>query len=76
LECHLTTRQGLIRKTVPIHTLLMDFDAPKPVSVDPWALGLSAAAAVAIFRFKVGMIRTLAVCCALGIVLHIAGSLR
>lgn len=55
---------------------MMDFNAPKLASVDPWALGLSATAAVAIFRFKVGMIPTLAACCALGIVLHITGLLR
>ena len=36
---------------------------------------LSVAAAVAIFRFKVGMIQTLAACCAAGVVLHLAGAL-
>jgi len=35
------------------------FDAPVPASLNPWALALSAAALVAIFRFKVGMIPTL-----------------
>lgn len=66
----------IFRETIPVHALLMDFDAPKLASVDPWALGLSAGAAVAIFRFKVGMIPTLAACCAVGIVLHTAGVLR
>jgi chromate transporter len=63
----------IFRETTPVHMLLMEFEAPKLASVDPLALGLSAAAAVAIFRFKVGMISTLAACCAIGIVLHIAG---
>ena len=63
----------IFRETIPVHALLMDFDAPKLASVDPRALGLSAAAAVAIFQFKIGMIPTLAACCAAGIVLHIAG---
>ena len=40
-----------------------------------WALALSIAAAVAIFRFKVGMIPTLAACCAAGVVLYLAGAL-
>src|SRR5262249_13987934 len=38
------------------------------------ALGLSAAAAVTMFRFKVGMIPTLAACCISGIVLYLMGS--
>jgi chromate transporter len=46
---------------------------PVPASVDPWALALSVAAMVAIFRFKVGMITTLAACSAIGIVLHLVG---
>ena len=57
----------IFRETIPVHGLLMDFNAPKLASVDPWALGLSVAAAVAIFRFKVGMIPSLAACCAVGL---------
>jgi chromate transporter len=30
---------------------------------------------VAIFRFKAGMIQTLAACCAAGVVLHLAGAI-
>jgi chromate transporter len=63
----------IFRKTIPVHGLLMDFDAPELASVDPWALGLSVAAAIAIFRFNVGMIPTLAACCAVGLFLHIIG---
>jgi chromate transporter len=44
-------------------------------SGDPWALALSIAAATAIFRFKVGMIPTLAACCIAGIVLYLVGAI-
>jgi chromate transporter len=44
-------------------------------SVDAWALVLSLAAAVAIFRFRVGMIPTLAACCAAGVVLFLLGAI-
>ena len=44
-------------------------------SVDPWALALSIAAAIAIFRFKVGMIPTLAACCGVGLALYLSGAL-
>jgi chromate transporter len=51
----------------------MGFDAPVPASLDPWALALSAAALVAVFRFKAKMIPTLLACSAAGIALHFAG---
>lgn len=63
----------LFRETIPVHRLFLNFDAPRLASVDPWALGLSIAAAVAIFRFKAGMVPTLAACSAAGIGLHLAG---
>jgi chromate transporter len=44
-------------------------------SLDVWALVLSVSAALAIFRFKVGMIPTLAVSCAAGVVLYLAGAI-
>lgn len=65
----------LFRETFPVRASFLNFDAPKLGSVDFWALVLSIAAAVAIFRFKIGMITTLAGCCAAGIVLHVAGVL-
>jgi chromate transporter len=43
-------------------------------SLDPWALALSAAAIVAIFRFKAGMIPTLLACSGAGIVLYVIGA--
>jgi chromate transporter len=40
-----------------------------------WALLLSVAAIVAMFRFKVGMIPTLVACSAAGVVLYIANAI-
>jgi chromate transporter len=59
----------------PVHGYGFSFDMPVLGSVDPWALALSVAAMVAIFRFKVGMILTLLSCSAVGIVLHLLGVL-
>ena len=55
---------------------LLNFDAPVLASIDPWAFGLSLAAAIAVFRFKAGMIPTLAACSAAGVALHILGVIR
>jgi chromate transporter len=54
----------------------LSFDVPVLSSVDPWALLLSAAAMIAIFRFKAGMIQTLLACSLAGIVLYFAGAIR
>jgi chromate transporter len=64
---------AVFREVVPVHGYGFSFDAPVFTSVDPWALALSIAAIVAIFRFKVGMITTLAACSAVGIILHLVG---
>ena len=63
----------IFREVRPVHGYGFAFDMPVPASVEPWALALSVAAIVAIFRFKVGMITTLLVCSAVGIELHFAG---
>jgi len=60
-------------ETRPLQTLGIGFDAPVLTSLDPWALALSAAALVAVFCFKVGMIPTLLACSAAGIALHLGG---
>jgi chromate transporter len=65
----------VFRATVPVRAFPLSFDAPNLLSVDVWALVLSVAAAVAIFRFKVGMIQTLAACCVAGIALYLAGAI-
>src|SRR6266700_1941021 len=54
----------------------LSFDVPALSSIDPWALLLSAAAMVAIFRFKTVMIQTLLACSVAGIVLYLAGAIR
>ncbi|GJD46641.1 hypothetical protein AFCDBAGC_4524 [Methylobacterium cerastii] len=48
-------------------------DLPVLASLDPWALLLALGALVAVFRFKAGVIPTLAACSAAGILLHLAG---
>ncbi|MBB3019481.1 chromate transporter [Microvirga lupini] len=51
------------------------FDAPVFQSVNVWALLLSVAAVIAMFRFKAGMVPTLAATSAAGIALYLAGAL-
>jgi chromate transporter len=51
-------------------------ELPVPSGIDPWFLILSAGAMLALFRFKAGMIATLAGCSAAGIVLYLAGLIR
>ncbi|MGY4316309.1 chromate efflux transporter [Bradyrhizobium quebecense] len=63
----------LFRQTFPVHGLGLSFDAPVPDSVDWPALALSAAAAIAIFRFNVGMLSVLAASCITGVLLRLAG---
>ncbi|GJE45585.1 chromate efflux transporter [Methylobacterium soli] len=48
-------------------------DLPVLASLNPYALLLAVAALVAVFRFKVGMILTLAACSATGMALHLTG---
>jgi chromate transporter len=52
----------------------LSFDVPLPATLDPWTILLSAAAMVAIFRFKTGLIPTLLACSAAGLLLHLAGA--
>jgi chromate transporter len=51
-------------------------ELPVLASIDPWFLILSAAAMLALFRFKAGMIPTLIGCSAAGIVIYLAGVIR
>jgi chromate transporter len=66
----------VFRETLPIRAFPLSFDAPNPASVDPWALALSIAAAVAIFRFETGMIPTLAASCVAGLALYLLGAIQ
>jgi chromate transporter len=65
----------IFRETWPVRGFGFSFDAPVLASVDPWALLLSAAAVVAMFRFKAGMIPTLAACSAAGVALYLLGAI-
>jgi chromate transporter len=65
----------VFRATVPVRAGPLAFDAPVLTSVNLWALALSVAAALAIFRLRAGMIPTLAACCAAGILLYLAGAI-
>jgi chromate transporter len=58
--------------TLQVRSMGLFFDAPVPASLNPRALALSAAALVAIFRFKVGMIPTLLASAFSGVVLRLA----
>jgi chromate transporter len=63
----------LFRQTVEIRRFVFAFDAPILSSVDGPALMLAIAAAIAIFRFKVGMLSVLAASCAAGVALRLTG---
>jgi chromate transporter len=64
----------MFREVRPLHLFGgVGFDAPVLASVNLWAVALSAAALLAVFRFKVGMLQTLAACAAAGALLHVAG---
>jgi len=65
----------IFQEVRPVRGFGLAFEAPVLLSVNLWALALSIAAAVAIFRFKAGMIPTLAGCCAAGVVLYLAGAI-
>ncbi len=63
----------IFRQVAPVRGYGFAFDMPIFASVDLWALGLSIAAVLAIFRFGVDMLTTLAGCAAAGVLLYLAG---
>ncbi len=63
----------IFAETRPFTAGPIRFDVPVLSSLNPWALALAAAAVLAVFRFKVGMVPTLAACAAAGVALHLAG---
>ena len=63
----------VFRETVPVRSFGLSFDAPVMASVDPWALALAIAAAVAVFRFNAGMLQVLAACASVGVLLYVTG---
>ena len=46
---------------------------PQPESLNPWALGLAAAALIAAFGFRIGAVPLLAGAAAVGLLLGVAG---
>jgi chromate transporter len=62
------------RDAHPVRAMGLSFDAPIVSSLDPWALALSVAAIIAIFRFKTGMIPTLLACAVAGVILRLGGA--
>jgi chromate transporter len=65
----------VFRRTVSIEGYGFSFDAPAVSSVDFWSLALSIAAAGAIFRFRAGVLQTLAGACLAGIGLFLLGAI-
>jgi chromate transporter len=63
----------LFRSVAPIVAGPFRFDAPVVTSLDPWALLLSAAAIIAVLRFKTGTLPTLAVTSLAGVGLYLSG---
>lgn len=61
----------VFRETFRIETYGLSFDAPVWRSVNGWALFLSLAAALAIFRFKAGMIPVLLACSLAGLTIYL-----
>jgi chromate transporter len=63
----------VFREATPVHSFGLSFEMPVLSSVDPYALILAIAAALAIFRFNVGMLYVLAGSCIAGLLLGFAG---
>jgi chromate transporter len=66
---------SLFREVQAVRGYGFAFDAPVLASVNGWALALTVAAAIAIFRFKAGMIQTLLACSLAGVALYLAGAI-
>jgi chromate transporter len=64
----------LFRETLPVRGLAFAFDVPLLHSADPWALILSTAAMIGVFRFRIGMLPTLGICSLAGIALYLMGA--
>jgi chromate transporter len=71
----------IFTESVPISGFGLDFSLPNFASADPWALAIAIVAAIAMFRFGLGMVATLAASCAIGTIPYLIdtiglGSLR
>lgn len=65
----------IFHETVAVSAYGLSFDRPIFASIDFWSFALSAAAAFAIFKLRVGMLPTLAGSCIAGMGLFLAGAL-
>ncbi len=65
---------ALFREVALVQGLGFSFEVPTPSSVDPLALLLAIGAALALFRFDLGVPRTLALCMAAGVLLFLIGA--
>jgi chromate transporter len=65
----------VFRETLPVRSFGLSFDMPIWSSIDIAALVLALAAALAIFRFNVGMLTVLAGSCVAGVVLRVIGAI-
>ena len=64
----------IFAETLRVTGFGFSFDAPAVASVNIWALLLTLAAIIAVFRLKIGMIPVLAGCAFIGVLLHLAGA--
>jgi chromate transporter len=64
----------LFGETVPVRALMTFFDTPVFSSIDLWALALAVVAGVSLFRFKLGVMPTLAICSATSIAQYVVMS--
>jgi chromate transporter len=63
----------MFREVTHVRAYGFSFDAPVLASANPWALALTVAALIAVFRFRIGMLWTLAACSATGMLIHLFG---
>ena len=63
----------LFHRFTPLSAGLMRLNLPQISSADGQAAALSLVAAVLLFRFHLGVVKTLAICVALGLAIHLLG---
>ncbi len=64
----------LFREVVTVNGFGLSFATPVLVSIDPWALLLAAGVMIAVFRFNIGVLQTLAAYTAAGVLLYLFGA--
>ncbi len=62
----------VFHQTLPWRGYGLALAVPVPGSLDPFATAVAGAAALALFRFKLGVVATLLACSAAGVVLQLA----